>query len=115
MVILITSNIREQFCLYKAKLYFAIKQLVMPTLRNRPPVLWLLLLFLSCFMSALESLSLCSMTLVMLGHVANNGDFQWGEVIREKTSIIMQHRVKTQDSEAGLAKTTGCKGAPEED
>lgn len=75
MVILITSNIREQFCLYKAWLYFAIKQLVMPPLWNRPPFLWLLLLAFFCIMSALESSSLCSMTLVMLGHVANSGDF----------------------------------------
>lgn len=50
----------------------------------------------------------------MLGQAADSGDFQWGQVVREKPSIIMQHRVKTQDSEAGLAKTTGCKGPPEE-
>lgn len=58
----------------------AIKEVVMPTLQSRLPLLWLMLLFLFCVMSALESSSLWGMTLVMLGHAADNGDFQQGEV-----------------------------------
>lgn len=81
----------------------------MPTLKNMPP-LCMLLLFLFCFMSALELLSLWTMKLLILGHAADSGDVQQGETVREKTSNIMQHRVKTQDPEAGLAKTTGCRG-----
>lgn len=63
--------------------YFAIKELVMPTLQSRPSLLWLLLLFLFCFMSALESSSLWSMTLVMLSHAADSANFQQGQVARE--------------------------------
>lgn len=68
---------------------FAIKQVVMPTLQNRPPLLWLMLLFLFCVMFALKSSSFRGMTLVILGHVADSGNFQQGEVTRERASIIM--------------------------
>ena len=61
----------------------------MPTLQNRPHLLWLMLHFLFCVMFALKSSSLWGMTLVILGHVADSGDFQQREVIRERASIIM--------------------------
>lgn len=39
---------------------------------------------LFCFMYALGSSSLWTMKLLILGHAANNGDIQQGEVVREK-------------------------------
>lgn len=47
-----------------------------------------------CVMFALESSSLWGMTPVMLGHAADNSDFQQGEVTTERASIIMYVRRK---------------------
>lgn len=44
---------------------------------------------LFCVMSALESSLLWGMTPVMLGHAADNSDFQQREVTKERASIIM--------------------------
>lgn len=77
---LLVQTSRDNYVFPSPSYYFAVKGLVMPTLQSRPPLLWLLLLFLFCFMSALESSSLWSMTLVMLGHAADSGNFQQGQV-----------------------------------
>lgn len=71
------SSTNVHLCL-KILYMFAIKQVVMPTLQNRPSVADAAFLF--CVMFALKSSSFRGMTSVILGHVADSGNFQQGEV-----------------------------------